>query len=109
MISRWVFALLAIAGLSSAQRYGPHVSLGPTQNEIIHMETVYTPGKMSDTPDDLLFLWPGISDAKQANGDLIQTVVEMTRRMERCKPPKGYWCITPYVVSPLSLAELFCE
>jgi hypothetical protein len=94
----WIFALLAAtAGIASAQRYGPYVSLGPTQNEIISMETVYTPGKMSESPDDLLFLWPGISDAAKAGGDLIQTVVEMTKRMERCRPPKGHWCITPYV------------
>jgi hypothetical protein len=107
-MAHWILTILAAtASIASAQRYGPHVSLGPTQNEILSMETVYTPGKMSDTPDDLLFLWPGISDAAKGGGDLIQTVIEMTKRMERCRPPKGYWCITPYVQILLGFTSSF--
>jgi hypothetical protein len=70
----------------------PYVSLGPTKSEIISMETVYTPGELQKNPDELLFLWPGISDAAVAGGDLIQTVIESHPHNEGiCGAPMGHW------------------
>jgi hypothetical protein len=94
----YLLTTLALAAISNAQRYGPYVALGPTQNEILSMETIYTPGEMQKQPNELLFLWPGISDAKVSGGDLIQTVVEshaFSVNDRICKAPKGHWCIRP--------------
>jgi hypothetical protein len=74
--------------------YGPYVSLGPTKNEIVSMSTVFTPGKLAKKPDELLFLWPGISNAADAGGDLIQTVAEShISNMQECQAPAGYWFV----------------
>jgi hypothetical protein len=94
----WILSTLPLAALVAAQRprYGPYVSLGPTQSEILSMETVFTPGQKQKNPDYLLFLWPGISDAAVSGGDLIQTVAESHPGNARdCGAPQGYWCISP--------------
>lgn len=98
-------ALLSLAGTSIAQcsgkttggsigrQYGPYVSIGATKNEIIRMETLYTPGKKPPRSKGVLFLWPGINNQADRGGDLIQTVIEA---------PGGcgaeQWCLAPYVL-----------
>jgi len=60
------------------------------KNEILEMETVHTAGEMQTKPDELLFLWPGISDAAVSGGDLIQTVLESHAYNNRlCKAPSA--------------------
>ncbi|KAF1985303.1 hypothetical protein K402DRAFT_405435 [Aulographum hederae CBS 113979] len=98
-------ALLSFCTAVTAQRYGPYVSLGPTSNEILRSETTYTPGAMQPNPDELLFLWPGISDAATPGGDLIQTVAESHISNTFCGAKKGEWCLAPYVMHGRVYAE----
>lgn len=81
------------SGGSIGRQYGPYVSIGGTKNEIIRMETLYTPGKKPSRSKGVLFLWPGINDQANRGGDLIQTVIEA---------PGGcgaeQWCLAPYVL-----------
>lgn len=107
----WV-ALLSLAGASIAQctgkttggslgrQYGPYVSIGGTKNEIIRMETMFTPGKKPPRGKGVLFLWPGINDQSSRSGDLIQTVIEAPGT---CGAEQ--WCLAPYVFASLPKAK----
>jgi hypothetical protein len=73
MLLQTVFLYLAVIAsvLAQVPRWGPHVQLGPTSNEIIRIETTFTPGTLQKKPDNPLYLWPGISNAAERGGDLI--------------------------------------
>ena len=79
------------SGGSMGRQYGPYVSIGPTKNEIVRMETIYTPGKKPTGKKGLLFLWPGINDQSKSGGDLIQTVIESSP--QSCG--QDQWCLAP--------------
>ncbi|KAE9966197.1 hypothetical protein EG328_011435 [Venturia inaequalis] len=105
-------ALLSLAGASIAQctgkttggslgrQYGPYVSIGGTKNEIIRMETMFTPGKKPPRGKGVLFLWPGINDQSSRSGDLIQTVIEAPGT---CGAEQ--WCLAPVVMHGYSVAD----
>jgi hypothetical protein len=79
------------SGGSMGRQYGPYVSVGPTKNEIVRMETIYTPGKKPTGKKGLLFLWPGINDQSNKSSDLIQTVIESSP--QSCG--QDQWCLAP--------------
>lgn len=79
-------------GGSIGRQYGPYVSFGPTANEIIRMETTFSPGKRPPSTKGVLFLWPGVNDQANRNSDLIQTVIESSGR--GCGA-NGEWCLAP--------------
>ena len=81
-------------GGSMGRQYGPYVSFGPARNEIIRMETIYTPGKKPTSKRGVLFLWPGVNDQSNTRSDLIQTVIEASA--QSCGSPQN-WCLAPYV------------
>jgi hypothetical protein len=99
-----VTALLSLGGTTLAQctgkttggsigrQYGPYVAIGGTKNEIIRMETTFTPGKKPPRSKGVLFLWPGINDQANRGGDLIQTVIEAPGTCGA-----DMWCLAPYV------------
>jgi len=78
-------------GGSMGRQYGPYVSVGPTANEIVYMETIFTPGKKPPSNRGVLFLWPGINDQSKRSSDLIQTVIEAPGRL--CGGEN--WCLAP--------------
>jgi hypothetical protein len=57
---------------SNYYRFGPHFSLGPTQNYIVFAETTLYPGKPPSPQQDRLALWPGMGTD---TGNLIQGIV----------------------------------
>jgi hypothetical protein len=79
-------------GGSMGRQYGPYVSVGPTKNEIVRMETIYTPGKRPTSKRGVLFLWPGVNDQSNKSSDLIQTVIESSGR--GCGNEEN-WCLAP--------------
>jgi hypothetical protein len=79
-------------GGSGGRQYGPYVSFGPTSNEIVRMETIYTPGKRPTSTRGVLFLWPGVNDQSNKSSDLIQTVIEASGR--GCGQQQT-WCLAP--------------
>ncbi|TLD38212.1 Sexual differentiation process protein isp4 [Venturia nashicola] len=106
-------ALLSLAGTSIAQcttgkttggsfgrKYGPYVSIGGTKNQIIRMETLYTPGKKPPRSKGVLFLWPGMNDQANKGSDLIQTVIEAPGN---CGAEQ--WCLAPVVMHGYSVAD----
>lgn len=71
---------------------GPAVSVGPTKNQIIGVETVIIPGVVPKRQEGQLFLWTSIFNTAAPKGDTISTVLEADPDSERaCNAPHGYW------------------
>ncbi|KAH7016975.1 hypothetical protein EDB80DRAFT_703926 [Ilyonectria destructans] len=76
--------------LQSRDSWGGAVSLGPTTSTIVKAVTTIIPGKAPTTQNDMLFLWPGMSNG---TGDLVQTTLESWPDNSWCGAKSGQWCI----------------
>jgi hypothetical protein len=90
----FIFALVALASLSLAQRasWGPNIHMR-AKSEIVYFSGTLIPG---NTPAERSFtaIWPGLWSERTAKYDLVQTVTSVHDRaymQSLCGAKKGQW------------------